>query len=72
MSIFIFAINIKAVLEDSTEVENVKGFIIDGKKVYKTSDNVILTGNKKIKTIISSTITVPVDLLSYIVNMENE
>ena len=47
--IYYFAINIKAVLEDDTEVENVKGFLIDDKRVYKTSNNTVLTGNKKLK-----------------------
>ena len=46
MNNLLFAINIKAVLEDDPEVENVKGFLINDKRVYKTSDNTVLTGNK--------------------------
>jgi len=72
MSVMFFAIDINAILEDGTEVTNVKGFVIDNKKVYKTSEGTILTGTKKVKTIISSTILVPVELLSYIKNIENE
>ena len=66
MNNLLFAINIKAVLEDDTEVENVKGFLIDDKRVYKTSDNTVLTGNKKIKNILNATSLVPIELLTYI------
>ena len=66
MNNLLFATNIKAVLEDDTEVENVKGFLIDDKRVYKTSDNTVLTGNKKIKNILNASSTVPIDLLTYI------
>jgi|TARA_Y100000052_G_scaffold12718_1_gene12376 hypothetical protein len=70
MNNLLFAININAVLENGTEVSNVKGFVIDNKVVYKTSENEILTGDKKIKEIFSSTITVPIGILSYISNIE--
>ena len=66
MNNLLFAINIKAVLEDDTEVENVKGFLINDKRVYKTSDNTVLTGNKKIKNILNATSLVPIELLTYI------
>ena len=66
MNNLLFAINIKAVLEDDTEVENVKGFLIDDKRVYKTSNNTVLTGNKKIKNILNATSVVPIELLTYI------
>ena len=66
MNNLLFAINIKAVLEDDTEVENVKGFLIDDKRVYKTSDNTVLTGDKKIKNILNATSIVPIELLTYI------
>ncbi len=66
MNNLLFATNIKAVLEDDTEVENVKGFLIDDKRVYKTSDNTVLTGNKKIKNILNATSLVPIELLTYI------
>ena len=70
MNNLLFAININAVLENGTEVSNVKGFVIDNKVVYKTSENEILTGDKKIKEIFSSTISVPNGILSYISNIE--
>ena len=66
----IFVTNIEAVLEDGSEVSNVSGYVIDNKRVFKTSDNIILTGTKKIKTIKSSLLTVPPNYLHYINAME--
>lgn len=66
----IFVTNIEAVLEDGSEVSNVSGYVIDNKRVFKTSDNIILTGTKKIKTIKSSLLTVPPNYLPYINAME--
>ena len=65
MNNLLFAIDIKAVLEDNTEVQDIKAYIIDNKRVYKTSDEKILPANK-IKNIISSTITVPPEVLNCI------
>ena len=69
MNNLLFAIDIKAVLEDNTEVQDIKAYIIDNKRVYKTSDEKILPANK-IKNIISSTITVPPELLHSIAKFE--
>ena len=49
----------------STIGANIKAFIINNKRVYKTSDEKILPANK-IKNIISSTITVPPEVLNCI------
>ena len=65
-----FAINIKAVLEDNSEVADVKGFIINDKRVYKLSDNTILTGTKKIKTFQYVLYTVRAEFLPYIMSKE--
>ena len=68
----IFITNINAILEDDTEVNNVSGYIINKKRVYKMNDGTILTGTKKIKNILNATILVPPELLPYIYNMEYE
>ena len=70
MNNLLFAIDIKAVLEDNTEIEIAKAFIINNKRVYKTSNDIVLTGSKKIKNIISSTITVPPEILNCIAMFE--
>ena len=72
MSDLVFAINIKAVLEDDTEVTDVIGILINKKRVYKLSDNTVLTGTKKIKTIKFATFTVPPEVLPYIMSRVNE
>ena len=72
MNNILFAVNIKATLEDGSEVDNVTGEIISDKRVYKLSDNTILTGTKKIKQIKFATFTVPGELLPYIMSKENE
>ena len=41
MKDLVFAVNIKAVLEDGTEVTDVTGMIINNKRVYKLSDNTV-------------------------------
>ena len=66
-----FAMDINAILEDETEVTDVKGFVIDNKRVYKTNDGEILTGTKKIKTMKNQTILVPAEILLFINNLEN-
>ena len=72
MNNIVFAVNIKATLEDGSEVDNVTGEIISDKRVYKLSDNTILTGTKKIKQIKFATFTVLGELLPYIMSKENE
>ena len=49
MSVKVFAEKISAILEDGTEVTDVTGYIINDKRVYKLSDNTVLTGTKKLK-----------------------
>ena len=72
MNNLVFAVNIKAVLENGTEVTDVTGFLLDNKRVYKLSDNTVLTGTKKIKEIKFATFVVPAELLPYIMSKENE
>tara|TARA_Y100000401_G_scaffold97957_1_gene85550 strand:- start:1021 stop:1239 length:219 start_codon:yes stop_codon:yes gene_type:complete len=72
MSAKVFAVNIKAVLEDGTEVTDVKGFVIDDKRVYKLSDNTVLTGTKKIKTFKFARFVVPPEILPFIMCKEYE
>lgn len=45
----IFAENIKCILEDGTELENVTGLVIDNKRAYKAQDGTFLKGTKKFK-----------------------
>ena len=71
MNTIIFAKDIKAVLEDNTEVTDVTADIIDDKRVYKTADDTVLTGTKKIKTIKFATFLVPPEILPYIMDKEN-
>lgn len=72
MSIKVFAEKINAILEDGTEVTDVTGYVIDNKRVYKLSDNTILTGTKKIKTFKFVRFVVPPEILTYIMCMGNE
>lgn len=72
MNNLVFAQNIKAVLKDNTEVTEVTGFLVDNKRVYKLSDDTVLTGTKKIKEIKFATFTVPAELLPFIMSKENE
>tara|TARA_R100000773_G_scaffold44582_1_gene46337 strand:+ start:2899 stop:3117 length:219 start_codon:yes stop_codon:yes gene_type:complete len=71
MNNLIFAIKINAILEDGTEVDNAIGEIISNKRVYRLTDNTVLTGTKKIKTIKFATFTVPAELLFLIMSKEN-
>ena len=71
MNNLVFADNIEAVLEDGTEVTGVTGYIIDDKRVYKTDDDTVLTGTKKIKSIKFATITVPAEILTYFMGKVN-
>mgnify|MGYP003124253117 FL=1 len=72
MNNIVFAVDINAILEDSTELTDVTGYVIDNKRVYKTSDNTVLTGTKKIKTIKFATFTVPAEILPFIMSKVNE
>ena len=67
MNIKVFAVNISAILEDGQEVADVTGYVIDDKRVYKLSDNTILTGTKKIKTFKFARFTVPPEILPFII-----
>ena len=67
-----FAENIVAVLSDDTEVSNVIGYIDNNKRYYKTSDNILLTGTKKVKTIKSCIYKVPAEILPFINKIVNE
>ena len=63
----IFAENIKCILEDGTELENVTGLVIDNKRAYKAQDGTYLRGTKKFKKAISGDILVtPLDFNSII------
>ena len=68
----VFAVNIKAVLEDGTEVTDVTGRLVDNKRIYKLSDDTVLTGTKKIKEIKFATFVVPAEILPFIMSKENE
>ncbi len=72
MNDLVFAVNIKAVLEDGTEVTDVTGMVINNKRVYKLSDNTVLTGAKKIKTIKFATFTVLAEILPFIMSKVND
>ena len=72
MNNLVFAVDIKAVLEDGTEVTDVTGMLINNKRVYKLSDNTVLTGTKKIKTIKFATFTVLAEILPFIMSKVNE
>ena len=72
MNNIVFAQNIKAVLEDNTEVTDVTGTLVDNKRIYKLSDDTVLTGTKKIKEIKFATFTVPAEILPFIMSKENE
>ena len=72
MNNIVFAQNIKAVLEDNTEVTDVTGRLVDNKRIYKLPDDTVLTGTKKIKEIKFATFVVPAELLPYIMSKENE
>ena len=70
MSTNIFATDIKAILEDGTEVTDAIGYVIDNKRVYKLSDDTVLTGQKKIKTMEFVRFVVPPEVLVYIMDKE--
>lgn len=72
MTKILYRSNIKCTLEDGTTVEDVKGWIINNKRVYTTKNDEILTGTKKIKIIHESLIhTHPINLIA-ISKMVNE
>ena len=69
MNNIIFATEIKAILEDDTEVSGITGVFIDNSKFYKLSDNTVLSGTKKIKTIKSANINGAGDYLINIMSL---
>ena len=71
MNDLVFALNINAILEDGSEVNDVSGEIISDKRVYKLADGTVLTGTKKIKTIKYSLFVVPPQILPLINSKEN-
>ena len=72
MTKILFASNIKCTLEDGTTIDDVRGWVIDNKRVYTTNNDEILTGTKKVKTILNSLMHVhPIYYLN-ISQMEND
>lgn len=72
MNDLVFAVKINAILEDGSEVNNVTGEIVSNKRVYKLSDDTVLTGTTKIKTIKFARFIVPPEILLFIMSKENE
>jgi len=72
MNDLVFAVNINAILEDGSEVNNVTGEIISDKRVYKLADGTVLTGTTKIKTIKFARFVVPPQILPFIMSKENK
>lgn len=63
MSKILYAINMKCTLKDGTTVEDIKGFVINNKRVYITKEDEVLTGDKKVQNIIEAVIiTHPINL----------
>jgi hypothetical protein len=53
----------KCTLKDGTTVEDIKGFVINNKRVYITKEDEVLTGDKKVQNIIEAVIiTHPINL----------
>ena len=72
MNKILYASNIKCTLEDGTTIEDVKGWIINNKRVYTTKTDEVLTGLKKLKIIHDSIVhTDPISLIN-ISKMNNE
>ena len=68
----LYAQKMKCTLKDGTTVEDVKGFVINNKRVYMTKDEVVLTVDKKVKNILEAVIiTHPLNLLK-IQMLEND
>ena len=72
MNDLVFAVKINAILEDGSEVNNVTGEIVSNKRVYKLTDDTVLTGTTKIKTIKFARFIVPPEILLFIMSKENE
>ena len=72
MNNLVFAVKINAILEDGSEVNDVTGEIVSDKRVYKLSNNTVLTGTTKIKTIKFARFVVPPELLPFIMSKEND
>ena len=72
MSKILYAINMKCTLKDGTTVEDVKGFVINNKRVYITKEDEVLTGDKKVQNIIEAVIITHPTKLQKIQMLENE
>ena len=72
MSSYIFAINIKATLQDGTKITDAKGFVENNKRIYKNKEGNILTGSTKIKTFDFVSFVVSPEILSFIMSLEYE
>lgn len=72
MSKILYAINIKCTLKDGTTVQDVKGFVINNKRVYITKEDEVLTGDKKVQNIIEAVIITHPTNLQKIQMLENQ
>ena len=72
MSKILYAINMKCTLKDGTTVEDVKGFVINNKRVYITKEDEVLTGDKKVQNIIEAVIITHPTNLQKIQMLEND
>lgn len=72
MSKILYAINMKCTLKDGTTVEDVKGFVINNKRVYITKEDEVLTGDKKVQNIIEAVIITHPTNLQKIQMLENQ
>ena len=72
MSSYIFAINIKATLQDGTKITDAKGFVENNKRIYKNKEGNILTGSTKIETFEFVSFVVSPEILSFIMSLEYE
>tara|TARA_Y100000401_G_scaffold111618_1_gene110056 strand:- start:3163 stop:3381 length:219 start_codon:yes stop_codon:yes gene_type:complete len=72
MSKILYAINMKCTLKDGTTVEDVKGFVINNKRVYISKEDEVLTGDKKVQNIIEAVIITHPTNLQKIQMLENQ
>lgn len=72
MSKILYAINMKCTLKDGTTVEDVKGFVINNKRVFITKEDEVLTGDKKVQNIIEAVIITHPTNLQKIQMLENQ
>lgn len=72
MNNIVFADKITAILKDNTELDNIRGVVVNNKRVYYSESNEILTGAKKIKQIKSINFCVLPQFIIVINSLENE